>query len=103
MGELIDQAGFDQWFVALDVDHVADVRVPGDDLGDAVGAGRVVGGGHHHPGTERLGGGTDAFVVGGDQQFIKGLPDGPVPFHYPAEDYEQELMRSHSANRWSAP
>jgi phospholipid/cholesterol/gamma-HCH transport system ATP-binding protein len=37
------------------------------------------------------------------QQFIKGLPDGPVPFHYPAEDYEEELMRSHSANRWSAP
>ena len=36
------------------------------------------------------------------QQFIKGLPDGPVPFHYPAEDYEEELMRSHSANRWSA-
>jgi hypothetical protein len=25
-----------------------------------------------------------------------------VPFHYPAEDYEKELMRSHSANRWSA-
>jgi len=26
-------------------------------------------------------------------QFIKGLPDGPVPFHYPANDYEEELMR----------
>ena len=26
------------------------------------------------------------------QQFIKGLPDGPVPFHYPAADYEADLM-----------
>jgi len=26
------------------------------------------------------------------RQFIQGLPDGPVPFHYPAKDYEQELL-----------
>lgn len=26
------------------------------------------------------------------QQFLKGLPDGPVPFHYPAEDYQQDLL-----------
>ncbi len=26
------------------------------------------------------------------QQFIKGLPDGPVPFHYPAADFEDELL-----------
>ncbi len=25
-------------------------------------------------------------------QFIKGLPDGPVPFHYPALDYAQDLL-----------
>ena len=25
-------------------------------------------------------------------QFINGLPDGPVPFHYPAMDLEEELM-----------
>lgn len=25
------------------------------------------------------------------QQFLKGLPDGPVPFHYPAGDYVQAL------------
>ena len=24
-------------------------------------------------------------------QFVHGLPDGPVPFHYPANDYLQEL------------
>jgi phospholipid/cholesterol/gamma-HCH transport system ATP-binding protein len=27
------------------------------------------------------------------RQFMKGLPDGPVPFHYPAPDYLEELMR----------
>lgn len=25
-------------------------------------------------------------------QFIEGLPDGPVPFHYPAPDYVEDLM-----------
>ena len=25
------------------------------------------------------------------QQFIQGLPDGPVPFHYPAQDYRNDL------------
>lgn len=27
-------------------------------------------------------------------QFMQGLPDGPVPFHYPAPNYAQELMQS---------
>jgi phospholipid/cholesterol/gamma-HCH transport system ATP-binding protein len=26
------------------------------------------------------------------QQFMQGLPDGPVPFHYPAQDYQLDLM-----------
>ncbi len=26
------------------------------------------------------------------QQFLRGLPDGPVPFHFPAPPYEQDLM-----------
>lgn len=26
------------------------------------------------------------------KQFIEGLPDGPVPFHYPAPDYMQQLL-----------
>ena len=26
------------------------------------------------------------------QQFLQGLPDGPVPFHYPAQDYTDDLM-----------
>ena len=30
------------------------------------------------------------------KQFIGGLPDGPVPFHYPAPDYATELMGGES-------
>jgi len=26
------------------------------------------------------------------QQFLKGLPDGPVPFHYQAPDYLEDLL-----------
>ncbi|KPK56072.1 MAG: hypothetical protein AMS22_02455 [Thiotrichales bacterium SG8_50] len=26
------------------------------------------------------------------QQFLRGLPDGPVPFHYPAADFAQDLL-----------
>lgn len=26
------------------------------------------------------------------KQFFKGLPDGPVPFHYPAKDYAEDLL-----------
>jgi phospholipid/cholesterol/gamma-HCH transport system ATP-binding protein len=28
------------------------------------------------------------------RQFMHGLPDGPVPFHYPAPDYDQQLRRA---------
>jgi phospholipid/cholesterol/gamma-HCH transport system ATP-binding protein len=28
------------------------------------------------------------------QQFIKGLPDGPVPFHYPAPSYQEDLLKA---------
>jgi len=28
------------------------------------------------------------------QQFINGLPDGAVPFHYPAVDYKQDLLNA---------
>jgi len=26
------------------------------------------------------------------QQFVQGLPDGPVSFHYPAKNYQEELF-----------
>ncbi len=31
------------------------------------------------------------------QQFMRGLPDGPVPFHYPAPDYAHDLLLQVSA------
>ena len=34
------------------------------------------------------------------EQFIRGLPDGPVPFHYPASDYREELMREPDPKEW---
>lgn len=27
------------------------------------------------------------------RQFMEGLPDGPVPFHFPADDYESDLLQ----------
>jgi phospholipid/cholesterol/gamma-HCH transport system ATP-binding protein len=32
---------------------------------------------------------SDSTIV---QQFMNGLPDGPVPFHYPAPDYSSQLL-----------
>jgi phospholipid/cholesterol/gamma-HCH transport system ATP-binding protein len=32
---------------------------------------------------------SDSTIV---QQFMNGLPDGPVPFHYPAPDYQSQLL-----------
>ena len=29
------------------------------------------------------------------QQFLKGQPDGPVPFHYSAVDYADDLLNGH--------
>ena len=29
-------------------------------------------------------------------QFLRGLPDGPVPFHYPAENFERDLLESNN-------
>ncbi|HSC83721.1 MAG TPA: phospholipid ABC transporter ATP-binding protein MlaF, partial [Pseudomonas sp.] len=43
-----------------------------------------------------LGQGTPAELMNSDnpriQQFMQGIPDGPVPFHYPAADYLDDLL-----------
>ena len=41
-----------------------------------------------HGTPEQLGRSSSAWV----EQFIQALPDGPVPFHYPAPDYEADLL-----------
>ena len=47
-----------------------------------------------------IGQGTPDEVLNADdarvRQFIRGLPDGPVPFHYPAVDYRQDLLLGNS-------
>ena len=44
-----------------------------------------------------IGSGSPADLLASKQprirQFINGLPDGPVPFHYPARDFAEELMQ----------
>ena len=35
------------------------------------------------------------------QQFMKGLPDGPVPFHYPAQDFTEDLFVREKTKRGS--
>lgn len=43
-----------------------------------------------------IGAGAPAQMMGSDNQmvtqFMKGEPDGPVPFHYPAHDYLDDLL-----------
>ncbi len=43
-----------------------------------------------------LGSGTVEELMGSDdlrvRQFLDGLPDGPVPYHYPANDYRDDLL-----------
>ena len=43
-----------------------------------------------------LGQGTPAELMSSTnpriQQFMKGIPDGPVPFHYPAPGYLDDLL-----------
>jgi len=50
-----------------------------------------------------IGHGTPEAVLNTDEprvrQFIRGLPDGPVPFHYPAPDYRDDMLQSGDATR----
>jgi phospholipid/cholesterol/gamma-HCH transport system ATP-binding protein len=49
--------------------------------------------------TQVLGHGTPAELMNSDnpriRQFMQGTPDGPVPFHYPASDYRNDLLGGH--------
>ncbi len=42
---------------------------------------------------EELKNSDSAFV----QQFVNGHPDGPMPFHYPADDYAEDLLKGHKS------
>jgi phospholipid/cholesterol/gamma-HCH transport system ATP-binding protein len=48
-----------------------------------------------HGSPEDLGRADSAWA----QQFMQGLPDGPVPFHYPAPDYAADLLAGGEGDR----
>jgi phospholipid/cholesterol/gamma-HCH transport system ATP-binding protein len=54
------------------------------DYGYEISEGKVIG-----QGTPEALGKTDSDRV---KQFMQGLPDGPVPFHYPAPGYMEDLL-----------
>jgi phospholipid/cholesterol/gamma-HCH transport system ATP-binding protein len=77
---LNDTLGLTSIIVSHDVQETADIA----DCIYVLSGGKVVG-----EGTPGALGRTDAPSV---RQFMHGLPDGPVPFHYPAPDYVEDLM-----------
>ncbi|MGA7799787.1 MAG: ABC transporter ATP-binding protein [Gammaproteobacteria bacterium] len=79
---LNDALGLTSVIVSHDVQETAAIS----DYIYVISDGKVVG-----HGTPRALNGSDSEWV---QQFMKGLPDGPVPFHYPAPEYLDDLLAS---------
>lgn len=77
---LNDALGLTSIVVSHDVDETAAIS----DMIYVISDGRVIGAGD--PETLRD---TDSQWV---RQFMRALPDGPVPFHYPAPSYEVDLL-----------
>ena len=81
-----------------------------DGCGVERGGGVGQGEGEHAPGEEQgrkrrlsMGQGVAASEGGGElwprpdaRQFLDGLPDGPVAYHYPASDYQVDLFQGES-------
>ena len=72
-GELIDEGRLDKGLVTLDIDEVNGAGELGSGLGDAVGAGGVLGGSHGDGGSETFGGFFDSLVIGGDDDGVESL------------------------------
>jgi len=78
---LNDALGLTSIIVSHDVQETAAIS----DYIYVISRGKVVG--HGTPGELDS---TDSEWV---KQFMQGLPDGPVPFHYPAPDYREDLLQ----------
>lgn len=78
--ELNDSLGLTSIVVSHDVQEVSAIS----DYIYLISGGQVI----EHGTPEALGRSGSAWV----QQFLKGLPDGPVPFDYPAPDYADDLL-----------
>lgn len=78
---LNDALGMTTVIVSHDVQETISIA----DYVYVIAEGKVVG----HGSPEALSQNQSAWV----RQFIHGLPDGPVPFHYPAQNYADDLLR----------
>jgi len=79
---LNDALGLTSIIVSHDVKETAAIS----DYIYVISQGKVIG-----QGTPEALGKTDSDRV---NQFMQGLPDGPVPFHYPAPDYMEDLLNA---------
>lgn len=75
-----DALGITSMVVSHDVDEIAQVA----DISYILAGGKVVASGS----PQALKADQSELV----KQFMNGLPDGPVPFHYPAADYHSQLL-----------
>lgn len=80
ISELNAALGITTILVSHDVKEVISIA----DYIYVIASGRIIG----HGSPEKLHSDKNPEV----QQFLKGLPDGVVPFHYPAKDYLQDLL-----------
>ena len=82
--QLNDALGLTSVVVSHDVSETASIA----DYLYVLAGGKVIGEGT----PEALGKTESAWV----RQFMDGLPDGPVPFHFPAPDYVEDLLHGQS-------
>jgi phospholipid/cholesterol/gamma-HCH transport system ATP-binding protein len=82
---LNDALGLTSVIVSHDVKEAAAIS----DYVYLISGGKIMG----HGTPEQLSGTTSEWV----KQFMQGLPDGPVPFHYPAPPYVDDLLQLESA------
>jgi len=82
---LNDSLGLTSILVSHDVQEVLAIS----DYLYVISGGKVV----EHGSPEQLRQSDSAWV----QQFLQGLPDGPAAFHYPANDYQEDLLSGERA------
>lgn len=75
-GEGVDEGGFEEGFVALDIDDVSGGLALVGGFGDAVSTGGVIGAGSDGAGSDGVAEVGDAVIVGGDDEFIEFLAEG---------------------------
>ena len=80
MRQLNDALGISSIVVTHDVHEISQIADTSYILSD----GKVVASGAPRE--------LEASASGIVRQFIGGLADGPVPFHYPAPDYHEQLL-----------